>query len=448
MRIGPSLEMRQTQRLSMTPQLRQALKLLHMTHQDLLVELREALDNNPLLQSDEDLAAPTRAAPALVQPTESNAGGELNIDALPAAPTSLAAHISAQLGMANTSDEQIALARNLAQELEPDGYLRTPLGEIAARVNVPLAKVEQALRLLQSCEPSGVGARDLRECLALQLAEIGALDAASTKILARLDVLARGDEAELAAISGLNGAALQATLSRIRALNPRPGGAFQDDLSPVIVPEIFVRRDTFGQWHCELNPETLPKISINRAYAAALGKSRTGKTQMSKGWLDQANWLVRALQQRAENIRKVAEAIVEHQARFFEFGAEQMRPLSLRDIAAKTALHESTISRTVNGKYLTCRAGTFELRYFFTAALAATAGDGQFGAFAIRARIKRLIDEENQKKPLSDDDLVKILRASGVDIARRTVAKYRGVMGISSSVQRRRQNDTPSRVEG
>lgn len=448
MQIGPSLQLRQTQRLSMTPQLRQALKLLQMNQHDLLTELRDVLDKNPLLQADEDLPEPTRGPVQTATIQSGPSGGDANIDSLPSAPISLPDFVISQLGMANAPISQVEIACHLAQELEPDGYLRAPLSEIAARLNKPIADIEAALRLVQTCEPSGVGARHLAECLGLQLAEQGALDEAMVAILGHLDLVAAGDDAALEDISGLDELELAAALAKLRTLNPRPGTSFEPDQSPIVVPEVIVRRDTFGQWTCELNPETLPKISVNQSYVSALGRKSLAKDKMSNQWMDQAQWLLRALQQRAANIHAVASAIVEHQARFFEFGAEQMRPLALREIAEKTALHESTISRTVNGKYLTCRAGTFELRYFFTASLAATKGDERFGASAIRARIKRLIDEENQKKPLSDDELVKILRAERVDIARRTIAKYRRAMGISSSVQRRRSYSTAKRLNG
>ena len=448
MQIGPSLQLRQTQRLSMTPQLRQALKLLQMNQQDLLAELRDALDKNPLLQTDEDLPEPARRPVQTAVIHSGPSGGEANIDSLPSAPTSLPDHVISQLGMANAPIAEVETARHLAQELEPDGYLRTPLDEIAARLSKPVTDIEAALRLVQSCEPSGVGARHLAECLSLQLAEQGALDKKMMAILANLDLVAAGDNAALEDITGVDDLELAPALGKLRTLNPRPGASFEPDQSPVVVPEVIVRRDTFGQWNCELNPDTLPKISVNQSYVSAIDSKALAKDKMSSYWMDQAQWLLRALQQRAANIHAVASAIVEHQARYFEFGAEHMRPLALCEIAEKTALHESTISRTVNGKYLTCRAGTFELRYFFTASLAATKGDERFGASAIRARIKRLIDEENQKKPLSDDELVKILRADRVDIARRTIAKYRRVMGISSSVQRRRSYSTAKRLNG
>ncbi|MEX0971294.1 MAG: RNA polymerase factor sigma-54 [Paracoccaceae bacterium] len=437
MKLGPSLELRQSQRLSITPQLRQALAVLQMNQQSLHQLLREELDKNPLIVAEDDLAAP-RPAP-LPHSHRSLGNAAQDMDSFPATATTLAAFLAAQIGMMQVPAEQAALAQLLTQELEPDGYLRAPLAEIAARHGQSEAAFEAALRLVQSCEPVGVGARNLAECLGLQLAERGALCNGARAVLGRLDLVAANKHEALSKISGLNADALQALLDSLRKLDPRPGAAFEADTAAIVVPEIIVRRDTFGQWQCELNPEALPRLSINSSYANALGRTDTESAAFTRHWGERANWLLRALSQRAANILKVASAIVEHQAHFFEKGAMDMRPLSLREIAETTKLHESTVSRAVNGKYLTCRRGTFELRYFFSVGLNATSGDERFGAVAIRARIKRLIDAEDQKNPLSDDDLVKYLRTGGVDIARRTVAKYRGAMGILTSLQRRRQ---------
>lgn len=445
MKLGPSPELRQSQRLSMTPQLRQALAVLQMNQQSLHQMLREELDKNPLLVAEDDLPEP-RAVPLLQGHAQPSGGASHDMDSFPAASTTLAGHLAGQIGMMQVPPEQAALAQLLTQELESDGYLRTPLDDFALRNRQPLAACEAALALVQSCEPAGVGARNLAECLALQLAEQGALSGAASAVLARLDLLAAEQYDALSGLSGLHGEALHVFLDKLRSLSPRPGAAFEAYSTAIVVPEVIVRRDSFGQWQCELNPDTVPKLSINRSYGAAKGGANHEGAAFTRHWSERANWLLRALSQRAANVLKVASAIVEHQSHFFENGALHMRPLSLREIAETTGLHESTVSRAVNEKYLTCRAGTFELRYFFTASLNATSGESRFGAIAIRARIKRLIDAEDQINPLSDDDLVKYLRAGGVDIARRTVAKYRGAMGILTSLQRRRLYDSSNRV--
>ncbi|MGR3722711.1 RNA polymerase factor sigma-54 [Abyssibius alkaniclasticus] len=444
MKLGPSLELRQTQRLSMTPQLRQALAVLQMNQHSLHQLLREELDKNPLLVAEDDLPPPRPAPLAPNQTSASSAAPDM--DSFPASATTLAAHLAAQIGMMQVPKDQAALALLLTQELEPDGYLRAPLAEIAARHDAPQAAVAAALTLLQSCEPAGVGARDLAECLSLQLAERGALCNGTKAVLRRLDLVAANKHEALCKLSGLSGPTLHSLLDSLRKLDPRPGAAFEADAAAIIVPEIIVRRDSFGQWQCELNQDTLPRLGINTTYATALGRADGDSAAFTQHWSERADWLLRALTQRAANILKVARAIVEHQSHFFENGPLEMRPLSLREIAETTKLSESTVSRAVSGKYLTCRAGTFELRYFFTAGLNATSGEARFGAVAIRARIKRLIEAEDQKNPLSDDDLVKYLRAGGVDIARRTVAKYRGSMGISTSLHRRRQYASTNRM--
>jgi RNA polymerase sigma-54 factor len=337
------------------------------------------------------------------------------------------------------SSRVAALAKALAGELSDNGYLRSPVFELADRLKASTCDIEAALAALQACEPAGIGARSVAECLALQLKAQGRFDPVIEVVLDNLMLVASDDVAALSAKTGEPECAVQEMLAEIRALNPRPGAG----LGPVpvvnVVPEIEVKRGEMGMWHVALISEALPKALIDQNYAAEVAKSGEAAADFAQQNLEAANWLIKALDQRAQTILKVASAIVAYQFAWFEHGDVAMRPLTLSMIAAEIGVHESTVSRVTAGKYLNCRSGTFELKHFFTSKIAGIDKNMEFSALSIRARIKHHIAQESYEKTLSDDGLVNILRSEGVDIARRTIAKYREAMGIEPSMLRRKK---------
>ena len=307
-------------------------------------------------------------------------------------------------------------------------------GGRAARLHAPLRAA------LQRCEPTGVGARDLAECLALQLREKDRLDPAMATLLANLPLLARADFQELMRRCGIDAEDLQDMIGEIKRLDPKPGLSFAPDEPPTVIPDLFILPIGDGRWRVELNPGTLPRVLVDADYHAEL--TRQPLDRPAKDYLNDrmqsANWLAKALDQRARTVVRVAKAIFARQLAFLDGGVQHLRPLVLRDIAEATGLHESTVSRATSEKYVATPHGTFPLKYFFTTAIAATSGDQAHSAEAIRQQIKRMIDRESPTDVLSDDQIVAELKGKGVVIARRTVAKYRESLGIASSVERRR----------
>jgi RNA polymerase sigma-54 factor len=297
------------------------------------------------------------------------------------------------------------------------------------------------LQLLQRLDPPGIFARSLAECLALQLAERGRLDPAMQALLDRLDLLAKRDLAQLMKHCGVDAEDLKEMIAEIRALNPKPGSAFDQSLAQPVIPDILMRPQPGGDWIVELNSETLPRVLVNTRYYARVAKDARRKEE--KDYLSEryqaANWLVKSLHQRATTILKVASEIVRQQDAFFRRGIQHLKPLILRDIADAISMHESTVSRVTTNKHMATPRGLYELKYFFTAAIASSGGGEAHSAESVRFRIKSLIDAETVEGVLSDDKLVEMLKAEGIDIARRTVAKYREAMKIPSSVQRRRE---------
>jgi RNA polymerase sigma-54 factor len=324
--------------------------------------------------------------------------------------------------------------------VDDDGYLRDPDEVLATRFGLKPAVVADVRATLQRCEPTGVGARDLAECLALQLRELDRLDPAMSTLLANLALLARADFSELMRRCGVDAEDLQEMIGEIKRLDPKPGLSFAPDEPPAVVPDLFVHTMGDGRWRIELNPGTLPRVLVDTEYHAELTRrllDRAAKDYLSER-MQSANWLAKALDQRARTMIRVAKAIFARQMAFLEGGAQHLRPLVLRDIAEATGLHESTVSRATSEKYVATPHGTFPLKYFFTTALAATSGEQAHSAEAIRQQIKRMIDRESAAEVLSDDQIVAELKDKGVVIARRTVAKYRESLGIASSVERRR----------
>lgn len=333
------------------------------------------------------------------------------------------------------------IATHLIDLVDEAGYVDgAEVADIGGRLGAADADVERVLGALQSLEPSGVFARNLAECLAIQLIELDRYDPAMEALVQNLDLLAKRDMAALKRLCGVDQTDLADMIKEIRLLNPKPGMAYGGEAVQPVVPDIFVQKSRAGTWVVELNTDTLPKVLVNQQYLTELGDVGGGKEAKAfvSECLSNANWLVKALDQRARTILKVATALVKTQSMFFEHGVRFLKPLTLKDIADEINMHESTVSRVTNNKFMSCPRGMFELKYFFTSAISAGDGGDAHSSESVKYRLKELIDNEDPKKILSDDKLVVMMKAEGIDIARRTVAKYREAMKIPSSVQRRR----------
>ncbi len=338
------------------------------------------------------------------------------------------------------SGVELAIARYLIDMIDDAGYLSGDLLEIAIKLGAPVREVERVLGIVQSFEPTGVGARSLSECLRIQAREADRLDPAMARLLDNLELLARGELAALRRICGVDQEDIADMIRELRAYNPKPGLLYGGDRTTTVVPDIFVAKTASGTWAVELNSATLPRVLVNRSYYSELCAGAGDKASKSflSDCLASANWLTKALDQRARTIVKVATELVRQQQAFFENGVHHLKPLTLRAIAETIGMHESTVSRVTSNKYLSCDRGLFELKYFFTSAIQTSEGGDAASSEAVKERIRALIAAETADSILSDDKLVELLRAGGFDIARRTVAKYREGMGIGSSVQRRR----------
>lgn len=438
--LTPRIEVRQKQSLALTPQLRQSIKLLGMSNLELGEYVAQAVERNPLLE----IAPPAERSGPRIAP----GGGGVDPAILEgmAAESTLTDHLGDQIRAMRAPSAAIEAALILAEELEEDGYLRATPEEIRARHHLRASEVAQGLALVQACEPAGVGARSLHECLALQLRELDRFDPAMQALLRNLKLVATGQHAELRRICGVDEEDLAEMLAEIRALDPKPGLRFSPPAVELAVPDVFVTQAPGGGWSVELNGDTLPRVLTNNQYAAELGAGDAATRAFISECGANANWLVRGLEQRARTILRVATEIVRLQEDFFTFGVGRMRPLTRRALAERLGLHESTISRVTANKYVACSRGTLAMRFFFSSALEAVEGEANFSSTAVRDRIRQLIEAESATRALSDDRIVTLLRAEGIDIARRTVAKYREGMGILSSVERRRRKANLARV--
>ena len=487
MALGPRLDLRQSQSLVMTPQLQQAIKLLALSNLEIEAFIGDALDANPLLELGE--AAPTEAASpadpearrttlesspvdqligegrgeedrpldldraALDRERDTGDGewgssqrivmGEAgpDIDERADSEKTLAEHLHAQLGPAARDPKLAFIARYLIDQLDEAGYLPESLREVAATIGVEPAECAAALQLVQTLDPTGVGARSLGECLALQAQEADRYDPCMAKLLDNLELLGRGELPRLKRMCGVDDEDFADMLAELRGYDPKPGLRFASGGGDPVTPDILITPAADGPgWDVALNQATLPKLIINRSYYVEMRSACDDKA--ARGWLSEkladASWMVKALDQRAKTILKVASEIVKQQDLFFRHGVSQLKPLTLRTVAEAIAMHESTVSRVTSNKYLTCERGTYELKYFFTSGVGAVDGEGGASASAVKAAIKTLIDAEDVRAILSDDTLVDLLKAKGFDLARRTVAKYREAIGLGSSVQRRR----------
>ena len=352
---------------------------------------------------------------------------------------SLVEHLAAQLDLATRDVTERFIGLHLIDAIDEAGYLSETVQAVAARLGAEPALVERVLALVQSLDPAGVGARNLAECLAIQLKERNRFDPAMQALVGRLDLAARRDLTALKRICGVDDEDLAEMLAELRRLDPKPGRAFGSGPVETLVPDVFVRPAPDGSWIVELNPDTLPRVLVNQTYYAKVARgarSEADKTFLTD-CLQSANWLTRSLEQRTRTILKVASEIVRQQDGFLAYGVEHLRPLNLKTVAEAVGMHESTVSRVTSNKYLSTPRGVFEMKFFFTTAIAANDGGAAHSAESVRHKIKTLIGGERDAV-LSDDRIVEILKEAGVDIARRTVAKYREALRIPSSVERRR----------
>jgi RNA polymerase sigma-54 factor len=364
-----------------------------------------------------------------------------DFDAFESAGISLQEHLMRQAGEL-LSGTDFVIATHIVEQIDETGYFLSPLLDVAQRLGVPLAQVERVLAVIQTLDPAGVAARNLAECLALQAKDADRYDPCMARLIANLDYLAKGNLPALKRICQVDDEDLADMIRELRAYDPKPGLRFSADAGRVdaITPDIFVARRG-AVWAVELNSATLPKLLLNRSYYQEL--SSGPQDRQSRAWLNEclqsANWLMKALDQRARTIVKVASEIVTRQEGFFRHGVAHLKPLTLRAVAETIGMHESTVSRVTSNKYLACERGLFELKYFFTSGIQSADGGDAVSAEAVKSRIKALIAAEEANAILSDDTLVDMLKGEGFDIARRTVAKYREAIGLGSSVQRRRQ---------
>jgi len=409
--------------------------------------LDTGLDN---VFSEEPAEAAARNAQDAVPTTYTEWGGgasgdeDYNLEAFVAAETTLSDHLAEQLSVAFAAPAQRMIGQYLIDLVDEAGYLPPDLGQAAERLGASQQDVEAVLAVLQKFDPPGVCARSLSECLAIQLRELDRYDPAMQALVEHLDLLAKRDIASLRKLCGVDDEDIADMIGEIRRLNPKPGMKFGSARLQTMVPDVYVRPGPDGGWHVELNSDTLPRVLVNQTYYSELSKKigKDGDKSYFTDALQNATWLVRALDQRARTILKVATEIVRQQDGFFTHGVAHLRPLNLKAVADAIQMHESTVSRVTANKYMATNRGTFELKYFFTASIASADGGEAHSAEAVRHHIKQLIDSEEPSAILSDDTIVERLRASGIDIARRTVAKYREAMRIPSSVQRRRDKQS------
>ncbi|MDP9057188.1 MAG: RNA polymerase factor sigma-54 [Pseudomonadota bacterium] len=363
------------------------------------------------------------------------------IDNQAQAARTLAQHLHAQIGAVGRNPLQIFIARALIDHLDEAGYLTINLSEFAADLDITPTAANAALALVQTLDPTGVGARTLSECISLQAREANRYDPAMARLLHNLELVAHGDFARLRRICGVDREDLGDMLAELRRYDPKPGLRFGGGGGEAIVPDILLSASADGGWNIAINQATLPRLIVNRSYYLEMRGASSDKS--SRSWLSErladATWLVKALDQRQKTILKVTEELVRQQDGFFRHGVGQLKPLTLRTVADIIGMHESTVSRVTSNKYLMCDRGVFELKYFFTSGVANSEGDGSVSAEAVKAEIRHLIEAENPRTILSDDALVTLLNEKGFDLARRTVAKYREAIGLGSSVQRRRE---------
>jgi RNA polymerase sigma-54 factor len=472
--LKASLQLRLGQQLTMTPQLQQAIRLLQLPTIELQAHIRELLESNVMLEQDEEAeeeakhvqslattemgGVQTVDLPALsVEVVDSNwadqsvgpaenpwspGDDERQQEIADAGDKSLREHLLWQLELAQLTARELAIGRAIVDAINDDGYLGESLEEIAATLKpeteCSAAQIEQVLHIVQNLDPSGVGARSVSECLLLQLGQLDpatpGLATAQRIATQHLDLVAGRDTSALRRGLHTTDDELETALALVRSLHPRPGSVVSASAAEYVIPDVFVRRTSRG-WSVEINPATLPRVRVNQSYAGLIGRGTDHATMRTQ--LQEARWLLKSLEIRNETLMKVARSIVERQSEFLEQGDEHMRPMILRNIAEAIGMHESTVSRITSGKYMHTPRGVFELRYFFSSQVEGEDGSGT-SSTAIRAKIRKLIREENPANPLSDSRIAELLSAEGIPVARRTVAKYRESMHLAPSNERRR----------
>lgn len=467
----PALELRPGQHLTLTPQLQQSIRLLQLSSLELELEISQALAENPLLERDDDPAQADEADPqreATVEIDETPREAESRVEEMPgsggvypdddgdtlqAAHTdTLREHLLGQLALTRAAPRDLALVRLLIDELDDNGYLGSPLDEILGwlppELEVDMDELRAALTLLQSFDPPGIGARDIADCLQLQLRHPDTTrlpEAADPAVLAcarqicaqHLPLLATGNPARLREALQCDEPTLRAAYSLIVRLNPRPGRAWTVPAADYAIPDVIVRKTRQG-WQAVLNSAVVPRLHINGVYAQLLGNQREASHAGLQAQLQQARWMIRNVEQRFDTILRVSQAIVARQSAFFSQGPAAMRPLILKDIAGELGLHESTISRATTQKYMLTPYGTLELKRFFGTGVATDNGDST-SATAVQEQIRQMVAEENRAKPLSDSQIMQRLSDQGIVIARRTVAKYREALRIAPAAVRKAQ---------
>lgn len=472
MTLRQRLELRQSQSLVMTPQLRQSIQMLQMSTLELSAFLAQEIERNPLLELSDGAEATDRPSPAagervavdaeirradigavetpfdtgrenLYEAPETSGetirgtGGRADFETMEhdadlSAEITLADHVCAQLALARLAPRVRVIAEALAAELDEEGYLRVDLAEAA--------ETAAAAAAIRACDPTGVGARDLAECLALQLAERDRLDPAMRTLVDNLALIPTTPPARLAAHCGVDAEDLSDMLRELRALDPRPGLRFARAVADAVIPDVLVTSDGAGGWRVEANPDATPRLLIDRSYRARVegAGDRTVRLFLAE-CAQSASWLKKSLDQRARTIVTVAAEIVRAQSGFFAHGVSGLRPMTLKAVAEAVSVHESTVSRVTANKFMATPRGMFEMKFFFSAAISAADGGEAHSAAAVRDRIRALIAAEPPARPLSDDHLVRALKSEGIDVARRTVAKYRDALRIPSSIDRRRR---------
>ncbi len=489
MAITPKLELKQSQSLLMTPQLRQAINLLQLSNLELSELIEEELIANPLLQKEDASTGDNAELPQTIDDydreestsiseedftpdfdisdrfddygsdnegyngldndydwniTNHNKGNNEDKDfdffeKRLAEKPSLYELLNRQIGLTFQNPKNKFIAVRLCEYLDGAGYFRGDTAQISEQLKVSKQQVEKVLNALKQFEPSGIFAQDLAECLKLQIKEQDLNDERILILLEHLPLLAERRFKELKKLCNCDDEELTAFISQIKRLNPKPAADYEAQTAVNIIPDVFVKRDKYGIYHVELNSASLPRLLINQHYYSEIKTADKNTKRYLKENLSSANFLIKSLHQRAVNILKVSEEIVQYQYDFFEKGIEHIKPMTLRDVAEKTEMHESTVSRISNGKYMHTPLGIFELKYFFSTAAGSYVGDDQTSVLSIKHKLKKWIEEETPEHILSDEELSELFAREGLKVARRTVAKYREAIGIGSSAQRKRE---------
>lgn len=476
MALRPTLQPRLTQQLALTPQLRKAIEILQMSHQEIHCLVETELESNPVLEREENPELPVipevasnsdRSIDATLSDLEMsaeqtrfeaarepydgsfgdhfplqgsgavNALGNLNPLENVASSKTLKEHLRDQLLLITDQGALRNVAEIIVGELDTDGFLRTKLQDLSTIHNLPVSVLEKALVSVQSCEPTGVGARSLAECFRLQISDLGTDEEDLSILLQHATQAKTLDTESLQKLCGLSKSRFLAAFKRLCDLNRSPGDMFGETQIEYVVPDVLVSPRFSGEFSVELNSEALPKLLISNHYEATINRDRESAEFISE-CMSRANWLTRTLEQRSRTILKIAKEVVRQQYAFFEHGPEHLKGMTMRELALQVGTHESTVSRVAAGKYLNCRYGTFELKYFFSKAMRSACGDNQISSTSIQEKIKRMVAAESPQKILSDESIAKALREDGIDVARRTVSKYREAIRIPSSTERRK----------